>query len=147
MTIPNHLALGLIIGKVTGQYEVAIATSLLIDCDHFVSLHKHGVLKSWKLFWETSTNEKDPWGDQRGVLHTFLSVFIVGIVSYLLFSFSLFSALMLSHFGHIFLDLFSRSNSFPFRPFSSIRIKGLIPYYSRYEVLFFLLLMCIFYFL
>lgn len=59
MTIPNHFALGLIIGKVTGNYELAISISVLLDCDHFIALAKHGKLKDWKTFWEATTDSED----------------------------------------------------------------------------------------
>ena len=36
MFVVSHVLMGMIIGKVTGNYEAAIATSLLIDSDHIV---------------------------------------------------------------------------------------------------------------
>ncbi|OGJ00890.1 hypothetical protein A3I95_02210 [Candidatus Nomurabacteria bacterium RIFCSPLOWO2_02_FULL_44_12] len=62
MTLPSHIALGLIIGKVTGNYGLAISTSVLIDCDHFISLYKHGVLRSFKEFWKAETNPEGVCG-------------------------------------------------------------------------------------
>jgi len=35
MTLPTHALLGLIIGKATGNYSFAIASSVLPDIDHF----------------------------------------------------------------------------------------------------------------
>jgi membrane-bound metal-dependent hydrolase YbcI (DUF457 family) len=145
MTIPNHIILGLIIGKLTGNYELAVTTSVLVDCDHFVSLYKHDALKSFKSFWKAESDPEDPWGDQRGVLHTLFSVILTTSLSYFLFSPMIALIVGLSHFGHIFLDAISDSDSWPFRPFSNFRIRGFIPYYSKYEVLFFVGLLLIFF--
>ncbi len=147
MTTPNHLALGLIIGKVTGNYTLAVSTSVLLDVDHFLSLYKHGALKSWKKFWKVDTNPEDPWGDERGVLHTLLSVFVVTSLCLFLFNPIIALTWFLAHFGHIFLDYISDSDSWVFRPFSNFKTRGFVPYYSKYEILFFVFLMGIFFIL
>jgi membrane-bound metal-dependent hydrolase YbcI (DUF457 family) len=145
MTIPNHFALGLIIGKVTGNYILAVPISVLLDCDHFVALYKHGEMKDWKTFWKATTNSEDSYGDQRGVLHTFFAIFLTTLISY--FVFSPFTALVvaLSHLGHIFLDLISDADSWPFRPFSNFKVRGFVPYYSKHETVFFIGLIAIFF--
>ena len=147
MTIPNHIALGLIIGKVTGDYTLAISTSLLLDCDHFVSLYKHGALKSFKLFWKTTTDAKDLWGDQRGILHNLFSVMLVFFAVYFSFGISIATTIGLSHLGHISLDAISKADSWLFRPFSNLKTRGFIPYYSTYEIIFFVGLILIFFLL
>ena len=144
MTIPNHLALGLIIGKATGSYEIAVATSVLLDCDHFIPLAKHGLLKNFKVFWSSIIKPEDRFGDQRGILHNILALFATTLFSYFLFGPHVALVIGLSHFGHIFLDMISDTDSRLFRPFSDFKTRGFIPYYSRYEVLFFLGLVLIF---
>jgi membrane-bound metal-dependent hydrolase YbcI (DUF457 family) len=144
MTIPNHLALGLIIGGATGHYEIAVAVSVLLDCDHFIPLAKHGLLKNFKVFWKATTSPKDSFGDQRGFLHTIFAVFVTTFLSYFLFGIHVATVVGLSHFGHILLDAISKTDSFPFRPFSNFRVRGFVPYYSKYEILFFVGLMSIF---
>lgn len=145
MTTPNHIALGLIIGKLTGNYGLAVVVSLAIDCDHLASIYKHGYYKSLKLFWETETNPEDPWGDQRGGVHTLFSVVLTTSISYFLFSSAIALVVGLSHLGHILLDAISDSDSWPFRPFSNFRTRGFIPYCSKYEIYFFIGLVLIFF--
>ncbi len=137
--------LGLIIGKVTGNYTLATSVSVLVDCDHLISLHKHGALRSWKKFWEAETNPEDPWGDQRGILHTLFSVFFGTSLVAFLFGPMIGGTWFLSHFGHIFLDYISDSDTWVFKPFSNFKTRGFVPYYSKYEVLFFLGLVVIFF--
>ncbi len=147
MTIPNHLALGLIIGKLTGNYGIAVSASVLIDCDHFIALARHGKLKDWKMFWEAITDPEDSFSDQRGALHTLFSALVVALASYFLFSPIITLTLALSHVGHLLLDTISDSDSWPLRPFSNVRVRGFIPYYSKYEILFFFALLLIFFLL
>jgi membrane-bound metal-dependent hydrolase YbcI (DUF457 family) len=136
--------LGLIVGKVTGSYEIAVGTSVLLDLDHILPLARHGLLKNFKTFWNSVTNPEDPYEDQRGVLHTFLAVFLTTVVSYFLFGAFVSMVLGISHLGHIVFDLLSDSYSWPFRPFSNLKTRGFVPYYSKYEVLFFLILLGVF---
>ena len=145
MTTPNHLALGLIIGKVTGNYPLAVSVSVLLDGDHFISFYKHGVSKSFKKIWELGTNTEDPWGDERGILHNLLAVFVASTLFTFLFGPIVGGVWFLAHFGHIFLDYISDSDSWVFRPFSNFKTRGFIPYYSKYEILFFVFLITVFY--
>lgn len=144
MTIPNHLALGLIIGKVTGSYEIAIATSVLLDCDHFIPLAKHGLMKNFKGFWKAITDSEDKFHDQRGILHNIFALLIIISLSSIIFGPQVALVVGLSHFGHIFLDAISDSDSWPFRPFSNFKLRGFIPYYSKYEILNFFMFIAIF---
>ena len=147
MTIPNHFALGLIIGKITGNYVLATSVSVLLDCDHFIALAKHGKLKDWKTFWQATTDSEDSYNDQRGFLHTFFSVFLTTTIAYFVFAPAIALVTGLSHLGHIFLDTISDSDSWPLRPFSNLKIRGFVPYYSKYEILFFFALVSIFFLL
>ena len=40
MTLPTHLVFGLIIGKVTGNYPLAVLAAIAVDVDHIVPFAK-----------------------------------------------------------------------------------------------------------
>jgi membrane-bound metal-dependent hydrolase YbcI (DUF457 family) len=143
MTIPNHFALGLIIGKLTGNYSVALPVSVLLDCDHFIALHRHGQMKDWKTFWAATTNSEDEHGDQRGVLHNFFAVAVTSLISYFIFGPAIALVVGLSHLGHLFLDIISDADSWPFRPFSNYKTRGFV-HYAKSEIYFFLFLAVVF---
>lgn len=79
MTLPTHFLLGMILGKVTGNYPIAIAASVIIDLDHLQSYISHGIILKPKKLWKTLTDQNDPWGDQRGVLHNIAFFGIVAV--------------------------------------------------------------------
>ena len=143
MTLPTHIILGFIIGKATGSYELAVLTSVAVDTDHLVSYARHGALKSPKLFWKAITDQEDPWGDQRGIFHNLLSLVILTSAAYFLFGQAISMIFGLSYAGHLLLDAISDSDSWFFRPFSNFRTRGFIPYYSKFEALFFAALILI----
>ena len=44
MTLPTHLVFGLIIGRLTGNYPLALAASVAVDVDHLVSFFRSGII-------------------------------------------------------------------------------------------------------
>ena len=48
-----HLLTGLIIGKLFGNYTVALLGALLIDLDHLIPYIKHKVIFGFKKFWKS----------------------------------------------------------------------------------------------
>lgn len=133
MTIPTHLALGLLIGVATGHPLVGLLASTLIDLDHMVVYAKHGVLRSPKLFWKTVTDNEDPYGGQRGWLHSLLvSVPILLVVYFVWPSFA--PVIILSYFGHIVLDVFDSADYWPLYPSKKINIRGPISFFSWQEI-------------
>ena len=144
MTIPTHILLGAIIGKVTGNYTLVIGASVVPDLDHLSSYLKSGVIKNPKTFWKTITDRDDPYGDQRGILHN-LIFFTIGsiIIYFLLPKFSL--VLILGWLGHIVLDALDKSDYWPFYPSKKLNIRGVIQYASVQELVFFLVLLCVYF--
>jgi hypothetical protein len=55
--------MGMIIGKVTGNYAVGIAASVLVDSDHVIALAKNGTLfhprELWKSFSKPQVLESE----------------------------------------------------------------------------------------
>ena len=60
MFIVAHAAAGLIIGKVTNNYPIALVGSLVIDIDHLVPYVKHKVIFNPGKFWKTVTDPSLP---------------------------------------------------------------------------------------
>jgi len=143
MTIPTHILLGAIIGKVTGNYSLAIGASIVPDFDHLGSYIKSGVIKNPKIFWKTITNEQDPYGNQRGILHNLMDFMFVSIFLILLLP-KVGFILVLGWLGHIILDALDKSDYWPFYPNKKINIRGLIRYASFQELIFFLLLLIVY---
>ena len=135
MTIPSHVILGTVIGTATGNIPLAVAVSVAVDVDHFVSYFKSGVIYKPKKFWQTITAKKDKTGDQRGYLH---NVFVATFISALVWLWWPAVALTfgLAYFGHLALDALDASRYWPFYPSKKLCLVGVIPFYSRYELLF-----------
>jgi hypothetical protein len=142
VTLPTHLLLGAIIGKLTGNYALAITSSLAPDLDHLNSYVKSGVIKSWKSFWNTISVTEDPYGDQRGYLHN-VGIFLVVSIVLFFVSYKLALVIVLSWFGHLLLDTLDSSDYWPLYP-NKFNIRGPIKYYSLGELLFALILMLIY---
>ena len=81
MFIAAHLAIGLIIGKITNNYLFALIGALIIDIDHLIPYIKHKLIFNAKKFWKTVTDPKDPYGNQRNYLHSFFAWAIISIIS------------------------------------------------------------------
>ena len=127
-----HLAMGLIIGKVTGDYPTAIISSLVIDFDHLIPYARQKVLSSWGKFWQATRASNT---SNRNIFH---SVFTMGGVSLIiaLFNRHIGAVFALGCLGHFLLDAFDKDNFYPFYPWKKINIHGLIKYYSRAEFFF-----------
>jgi membrane-bound metal-dependent hydrolase YbcI (DUF457 family) len=146
MTLPSHIVVGLIIGKLTDNYPLAIASSVLIDVDHLQSYVKSGVLFKPKLFWKTITDKADPYGDQRGYLHNAV-VFIVGSILLALILGYTTTPLILGWLGHLALDAFDNSDYWPLYPYKGLNLRGPIVYASHQEAVFSFLLLSIYFFI
>ena len=139
MTFPTHILLGAIIGKVTGNYALAVGVSVAPDLDHLKSYFKSGVIKSPQTFWKTITDGNDPYGDQRGILHNLLFFVCASII--LIF---LSPIIVLCWFGHLVLDALDSSDYWPFYPNKKINIRGPIRYASIQELIFFSALLVVY---
>src|SRR5688572_3028271 len=103
MTAPSHLIVGLLLGKLTGNYAVAITSSLVIDIDHLISYYKHGILFKPREFWNAITTETDPWDDQRNILHSVVSWFLISGI-FFLFNQEMGIVVLLGYLCHLLLD-------------------------------------------
>ncbi len=146
MTLSTHIIAGLIVGKVTGNYSLAIASSVLVDIDHLQSYIKSRVILKPKLFWKTITDQSDPYGNQRGYLHNLLIFIFISAVLYIIFKNSVIP-LILGWGGHLLLDALDGSDYWPFYPYKKINLKGPIMYASRYEIIFSIFLLSVYFFI
>lgn len=143
MTLPSHILLGMIVGKVTGNYALAIATSIIPDVDHLNSYVKSGVISNWDKFRKTVFDREDPYGDQRGYLH---NVLVWGTVSTCLYFWLNTVALpiIFGWLGHLILDALDNSEYWPFFPNKKISIRGPIKYASFQELMLSVLLVIVY---
>ena len=131
-----HLALGLIIGKATGDYPTAIISSTALDLDHIWPHARNKVFsgfsfrKTWiKKFWHATTYDGD---SSRNYLH---SLFFLGAIFGIIAIFSWQTALIfaLGCLGHLFLDTLDNTDLHIFYPFKFLNTIGFIRYYSKTE--------------
>ncbi|HNX11330.1 MAG TPA: metal-dependent hydrolase [bacterium] len=136
-----HLAAGLIIGKLTGDYPTAIISSVAIDLDHLVPYAREGALGSVKKFLART---KSVHGSGRSYLHSFIAW---GVITGILCIFSLKIGLVfgLGYLGHFLLDAVDNSDFYPLFPLKKWNTKGFIGYYSRAELIFTIVLFAIFF--
>lgn len=143
MFISAHIAAGLIIGKITHNYPLALAGALLIDIDHLIPYIKHKIIYNPKKFWKTVTNPLDPYGSQRNYLHSFFTWIVISAIASFLINFNIGLILSISYLSHLILDMLDGSDFYPFYPLK-YNFIGPIKYLSKYEFLFTLFLFVIF---
>ncbi len=131
MFIGTHIAAGLIIGKLTNNYPLALASSLLIDLDHLIPYIKHKVLFNPKKLWKVVTDTADPYGDQRNYLHSFFTWLLVSIIISLI-DFQIGLVISLGYLSHLLLDLLDNSDFYPFYPLK-YKVLGPVKYFSIYD--------------
>lgn len=118
-----------------GHPIVGMLTAIIIDIDHLVVYIRHGVLRSPGLFWETVTSVDDPYGGQRGWLH---SLFIaIPLSALLLLTMPTWGpTIVLSYLvGHILLDALDSADYWPLYPSKSYVIRGPVRFFSYQELI------------
>lgn len=143
MYLGSHLAVGLVIGKLTGDYTFALLGTIGPDVDHVYSYAKHGFFSSFKKFIKIATSEEDPYDDQRNYLH---NIFIVTLICLLVFIFSyqIAGAFLFGYLSHLLMDAFDRADYFPLFPNRKINLRGPIGYFSKYDIFISILLLIVF---
>ena len=143
MNFGAHILAGLIIGKVTNNYPLSMAGSLLIDVDHLVPYIKHKIIFNPKKLWETAIQEFDDYRNQRNYFH---SLFTWAIFSLLVFfiDFNVGVVISLAYLSHLFLDFIDGADFFPFYPLK-YKFIGPIKYFSKAEIIFTLILAVVFF--
>ena len=137
-----HLLAGLIIGKLSGSYLVALIGALFVDLDHLIIYIKHKIILKPKKLWRIIINHRDPYGFQRNFLHSFISWAIISVII-LIINFNLGAVFSLAYLTHLLFDLVDNADFYPFYPFKW-NVKGPIKYFSKGEMIFTLILLAIF---
>ncbi len=140
MYVTTHLALGLIIGELSGNYTAALLGSLLIDVDHLIPIIKEKSGISIKKVWEKS---KQAGSSCRSYLHGLFPWIILSVLISL-FSLSFGLIFSLAYLGHLLLDALDKDDFYPFYPIKKLKINGFVPYYSIKEFAFSLALFLVF---
>jgi membrane-bound metal-dependent hydrolase YbcI (DUF457 family) len=144
MTLPTHALLGVIIGKVTGNYAIGIASSTLVDIDHLQSYIVHGQIFRPKKLWKALTDQVDPYGDQRGMFHNIVFFGVVATILILLLH-KIGILISIGWFGHLCLDALDNSDYYPLYPNKSVNLRGPIKYGTWQELIFFLVLIVVYF--
>ncbi|PIT94428.1 hypothetical protein COT98_03800 [Candidatus Falkowbacteria bacterium CG10_big_fil_rev_8_21_14_0_10_39_9] len=131
-----HLAAGLIIGKLTGDYPTAIISAVAIDLDHLIPYTQKNILFNLKKILRSAKSTHD---SARSYLHSFI-VFplLTGLV--MLFNFKVGLVFGLGYLSHFLLDAIDDDDFYPFFPWRNFNTKGFIGYYSRAEFIFTIIL-------
>lgn len=135
MTTPTHAALGLLIGTVTGHPIVGMFTAVIVDSDHLVVYIRHGILKNPRLFWKTVTSVDDPYGGQRGWLHSLLvaaPLSLLVLVIAPVWGTTIVASYLL---GHLALDALDSADYWPLYPSKSYVIRGPVQFFSYQELI------------
>ena len=133
MSIGTHIAVGLIIGKISGDYTTALFSSLIVDIDHFIPYIKHKIIFKPKKLWKAMTSSKDFLGNQRNLLHSIFSWLLISAII-LFINFDIGVIFMIGYVAHLFLDILDNSDLHLFYPIK-YNIIGPIPYLSLNEFL------------
>lgn len=143
MFISAHLVAGLIVGKITNDYPLAMAFSLFAEVDHAIPFIKHKIIFSPKKLWSAMTDPLDPFDNQRNYLHSFFTLGISSLIIYLIDS-RVGTIFFLSYLSHLLLDLLDGSDFYPIYPFK-FNYHGPINYYSKGEMVFTLALLALYF--
>jgi len=133
MYFPSHLAAGLVIGKLTGDYTTAIVASVFPDTDHLYAFFKHGYFKNWQKFINTVVKQEDPFDDQRNYFHNIFVAIMFWIIV-MLINFHIGLVFSISYFIHLAMDGLDGAEYYPLYPNKKINLKGPVGYFSKYDM-------------
>lgn len=144
MLLSTHLAAGLIISKLSGNYNAALLGSVIMDLDHLIAYYRTGILLKLRKILIATIGKADIGIAQRNFFHNiFFYLFISAVVSAINFSAGLiFGA---AYVCHLILDSLDSENYYPFYPSLKINLRGPIKYFSRQEFIFTFILLMIFF--
>jgi len=144
MLLSTHLAAGLIIGKLTHNYDVALLGSTIMDLDHLIAYYRTGILLKFKKMFIAATTKTDLGIIQRSFCHNIFFYLVVLFLA-LMINFSAGLVFGIAYFCHLILDSLDNLDYYPMYPYLKIRLRGPIKYFSRQEfILTFVLLLIYF---
>ena len=143
MFILAHLIAGLIIGKLFGNYTIALIGALSMDLDHLSVYIKHTIILNPKKLWRALISPEDQYGNQRNFLHSFFAWLPISAIA-IAINFGAGLAFSMAYLSHLLLDMIDGSDFHPFYPIK-LSIRGPIGYLSKYELMFTTLMFFIFF--
>ncbi|MDD4901434.1 MAG: metal-dependent hydrolase [Patescibacteria group bacterium] len=143
MLLPTHLAAGLIIGKLTGDYTVAFIGSVAVDLDHFFAFYKSHVLLKVKKIILATTSQDFIVNNQRNYFHNIFCFLAVAVIM-LAVNFKVGAIFSLAYLVHLIFDALDDQEYYPFYPNKKLKFRGPIKYFSKQEIIFALALFLIF---
>jgi len=144
MFLPTHLVAGLVIGKLTGNYNVALLGSVIMDLDHLLAYYRAGILFKFRKVLIAATGKADIGMPQRNFFHNIFFCLLVLALA-LAVNFSAGLVFGIAYLCHLVLDSLDDSNYFPFYPNKQINLRGPIRYFSRQEFVFAFILLLIYF--
>jgi len=132
----SHLAAGLIIGKLTGDYPTAIISAVAIDLDHLIPHVKNKIIFNVKEMLKVAKSTHE---SSRSYLLSFIAFFaLTSLIA--LFSLKVGLVFGLGYLSHFLLDAIDDDDFYPFFPWKKFNTRGFIGYYSKAELIFTIIL-------
>jgi hypothetical protein len=144
MLLSTHLAAGLIVSKLTGNYNYSLLGSVVMDLDHLIAYYRTGILLKFKKVLIATTGRADIGLPQRNFFHNIFFCLIISII-FLLINFSAGLAFSAAYILHLILDSLDNSSYYPFYPNLKIKLQGPIKYFSKQEFVFTFILLLIYF--
>lgn len=136
-----HLAAGLIIGKLTGDYPTAIIGAVAIDLDHLIPHVKNKIIFNVKEMLKVAKSTHE---SSRSYFHSFFALpILVGLVA--LFSVKVALVFALGYLSHFLLDAIDDDDFYPLFPWLKFNTRGFIGYYSKVELVFTVILFIVYF--
>jgi len=143
MLLSTHLAAGLIIGKLTGNYTVAFIGSVVMDLDHIFAFYQSHVLLKVKKIIQATTNQNFLVNDQRNYFHNVFFFLAISVIAMAL-NFHLGVIFSMAYLVHLIFDSLDDQEYYPFYPRKNVKLRGPVRYFSKQEIIFALILFFIF---
>lgn len=144
MLLSAHLAAGLIIGKLTGNYNASLLGSVVMDLDHLIAYYRTGILLKFRKVLVATAGRKDIGLPQRNFFH---NIFFCLLVSVIISATSFSTGLIFgaAYLCHLILDALDSENYYPFYPSLKVNLRGPIKYFSRQEFIFTFILLLVYF--
>ncbi|MBI2459890.1 MAG: metal-dependent hydrolase [Parcubacteria group bacterium] len=144
MLLSTHLAAGLIISKLTGNYNASLLGSVVMDLDHLIAYYRTGILLKFRKILIATAGQADIGLPQRNFFHNVIFCLLVSvIVSVINFSAGLtFGA---AYICHLILDALDSEDYYLFYPSLKIKWRGPIKFFSRQEFIFTFILLLVYF--
>ncbi len=127
-----HIILGLVLGKLFGDYTFFILGSLFPDIDHIYVILKNKLFSIKKLILTVRYEEKYGLNYKTPLVHSFFGLILSTGIVYFLFGTSASRNFGLAYFFHFLLDWPDIDIKYYLFPLK-IKFKGFLPIWSRFE--------------